>query len=169
MVALNIPVGSLFLLIGQKWSSAGHQLLSNLGQEFQNLNDALVIHLWGQLCEGTDEWLEQSVFAFHQFGLHLLESALELGERNTCLEMLYDLGGFIDGVDLVNMLCILSLPCCVLWGSIGWFVGKAFLVAGDVGGHDSYFGFSFTQGLCGWVSQVGKGHNLALVIGDFLF
>lgn len=54
---LGSPIFGLFLFLGQEGGSRGNQLLSDLGQQFEDLNDALVVNLGGQLSECGDEGL----------------------------------------------------------------------------------------------------------------
>lgn len=167
--ALHFPVLGLALLRGQQGGSGGNQLLSDLGQELQDVDDRLVVNLGGQLGQSGDEGLVEGVLSFGELGGHLLEAALQLGEGNTSLEVLHDLAGFIDGFDLVDVSGILLDPDCVLVLSGLALIGKALLVVGDIGGHDTDFAFSLSKGFAGRLDQVAERDDLGLVVGDFLF
>lgn len=45
-----------------------------------------------------------------EFSLDLLESGFNLGEGNTGLKVLNNLGGLIDGFNLINVFSILLFP-----------------------------------------------------------
>ena len=51
MGGLSNPVGGLFLFVGEEVSSGSNELLSDLGEEFQDLDDGLVVDLGGELSQ----------------------------------------------------------------------------------------------------------------------
>jgi hypothetical protein len=83
--------------------------------------------------------------------------------------MLHYLWSFINSINLINMLSILSLPCSVLWLSVSLLISKGLLVVSNIRCHNSNFSLSLTQSNCSWVSQIWKSNNLILVIYDLLF
>jgi hypothetical protein len=165
---LSDPVGSLSLFGFSQLSLGSNQLLSDLAEEIEDLDDGLVVNLGGQLGEGADEGLEEGVLAFSEFSLDLLESGLDLGESNTGLEVLNNLGGLIDGFDLLVVFGILVNPGLVLLFSEFLFGGESVLVVLDVLGDDSDFLLSLSESVGGVLSQLGEGDDLSLVVSDGL-
>ena len=154
MSTLNFPICSLFLFSSKKWCSTSNKLLSNLSQKFQYFNNWFIINLWSQLCQSIDKWLEESVLWFHKLSLHLLKSTLQLSKCNTCLQMLHYLWCLINCINLINMFCILSHPCFVLWCTSLLLIREGLLIICNISCHHSNFGFCLSQCLSCWVSQV---------------
>lgn len=113
-------------------------------------------------------YLEERVLSFSELGLNFLESALDLGEGNAGLQVLHDFAGLIDGVDLVDVLGVLSDPGGVLRVSGLGLVGVGVLVVGDIGGDDAHFGLGLSEGLGSGLDQIVEGDDLGLVVLDFL-
>jgi len=169
VLALSNPIGSLSLFSVLEEVSGLNELLSNLTEEIKDLDDGLVINLGSKLSEGTDQGLEEGVFTFSKFSLDLFKSALDLGESNTSLKVLNDLGSFINSFNLVNVLSILFNPGLVLLSTEGIFRSIAIFVLFNILGDLSNFLFSFFKGFNGILSELGGGNNLALVISNLLF
>jgi len=121
------------------------------------------------LSEGGDQGLEEGVLSFGQFSLDFLKSGLNLGEGDTSLQVLDDLGSFIDGFDLLVVLGILVDPGFVLRSSQLLFGSEGVLVVLDVLGDDSNFLLGFSKGVGGVLSQLGQGDDLSLVVSNGLF
>jgi hypothetical protein len=100
--------------------------------------------------------------------LDFLESGLNLSKGNTGLEVLNDLGGLIDGFDLLVVFGILVNPGLVLLFSEFLFGGESVLVVLDVLGDDSDFLLSLSESVGGVLSQLGEGDDLSLVVSDGL-
>ena len=83
--------------------------------------------------------------------------------------MLDDLGGFINGFDLLIVFGILLNPGFVLFSSELGFRGEGVLVMFDVLGDNSNFLLGFSKSVGGVLSQLGEGNNLSLVVSDGLF
>jgi hypothetical protein len=83
--------------------------------------------------------------------------------------VLDDLGGFIDGFDLLIVFSILVHPGLVLVGSELGFGGEGVFVVLDVLGNESDFLLGFGEGVGGVLSQFGEGDDLCLVVSDGLF
>lgn len=109
------------------------------------------------------------MLSFLELGLDLFESALELGEGDSCLQVLHDLACLVDRVNLVDVLGVLLDPNGVLVSSGGGFLVVALLVIRNVLGDDSYFALCFGESLGGGVSEISEGDDLGLVVLDFLF
>jgi len=121
------------------------------------------------LSEGGDQRLEEGVFAFSELSLDLLESGFNLGEGDTGLQVLDDLGGFVDSFDLLVVLGILVDPGLVLVGSELGLGGEGVLVVLDVLGDEPDFLLGLGEGVGGVLSELGEGDDLGLVVGDGLF
>jgi hypothetical protein len=75
------------------------------------------------LSEGADQGLEEGVLTVGESSLDFLESGFNLRECNTGLKVLNDLGGFIDGFNLIDVFSILLFP-----GGVLCFSGKLLLL-----------------------------------------
>lgn len=124
MDALDSPVTGLTFLGLTEEVAGCDELLSDLAEEIEDLDDGLVVNLGGQLSKGTDQGLEEGVSTFSEFSLDLLETALNLGESNTGLKVLDDLGCLIDSFNLFDVFSVLLLPCGVLLSTEGLFLSE---------------------------------------------
>jgi hypothetical protein len=122
--ALDGPLFSLSLFDFSELVSGGDELLSNLGKEIEDSDDGLVVNLGSELGKSLDDGLEEGVLGFSELGLDLVESALDLSEGDTSLEVLNDLAGFVDGLDGIGTLGVLLNPGLVLLGSEGGLGGE---------------------------------------------
>ena len=109
------------------------------------------------------------MFAFSKSGGNLFESGFNLGECDTGLKVLDNLGGLINIFDLLLVFSILLLPGCVLLFSELFLWGEGLLVHFDVLGGNSDFFLGFSEGVGGILLELGGGDDSGLVIGDFLF
>jgi hypothetical protein len=100
--------------------------------------------------------------------LDFLESGLNLSKGNTGLEVLNDLGGLIDGFDLLVVFSILVNPGLVLVSSELLFRSESVFIVLNVLGDNSDFLLGFSEGVGGVLSQLGKSDNLGLVVSDGL-
>lgn len=111
-----------------------NQLLSQLRQQLQDSLDRLLVHLGGQLGEGSQDRLEECAVALvlDQSLLHGLELGSQLGEGRAQRQVLHELGGFVDRRDGLVVLVVLAHPGVVLLVAVGLLGSVGLLVVLNV-------------------------------------
>ena len=172
--ALGSPVFSLTVLSFAEVVSGGYDLLSDLAQEIEDLNDLLVVDLGGELGQGGDEglnikirkYLEEGVLGLAEAGGDLVESGFQLGESNTSLQVLNDLGGLINSDDVSIVFGILLFPGSVLLDAECGLGVEGLNVLVEILGGLTDLLLSLVESLGGVVTELGDSNDLGFVVVD---
>jgi len=164
--ALGSPVFSLTVLSFAEVVSGGNDLLSDLAQEIEDLNDLLVVDLGGELGQGGDEGLEEGVLGLAEAGGDLVESGFQLGESNTSLQVLNDLGGLINSDDVSIVFGILLFPGSVLLDAECGLGVEGLNVLVEILGGLTDLLLSLVESLGGVVTELGDSNDLGFVVVD---